>query len=118
MFFALLHYLCIIGFLTCAVILVINPTPTSVRPMVIAMIACVVSWLFSFVRRRSVRCPLCKGTPLYDSGAVKHAKAYRLPPLNYGNTAVLSILFLGRFRCMYCSTPYDVLKKSSNSRYR
>jgi hypothetical protein len=117
-FFALVHYLCLIGFLTCATIMVINPKPPSVGPLVISLIICVFSWLVSFIKRRSVRCPLCKGTPLYDSGAVKNARAYRLPPLNYGNTAVLSILFLNRFRCMYCSTSYDMLKKSSNSRYR
>ena len=69
-------------------------------------------------RRRSARCPLCKGSPLYDSGAVKHAKAHRMRPLNHGATAVLSILFLNRFRCMYCGTPYDMLKAPSTARHK
>jgi hypothetical protein len=87
-----------------------------VPPLVIAFVASLVSWLVSFLRRRSARCPLCKGSPLLDSGAVKHAKAYRLPPLGYAATAVLGILFLSRFRCMYCGTPYDLLKRSSSAR--
>lgn len=115
-FFAVLHYLCVIAFLTCVVILILNPVEGSVKILLASLVACLVTWLISFFRRRSVRCPLCKGSPLLDTGAVKHAKAHRLPPLNHGNTAVLGILFLNRFRCMYCGTPYDMLKKSSQQR--
>jgi hypothetical protein len=115
-FFAVVHYLCLIAFLTCVVILILNPVEGSVKILIASLVACLFTWLISFFRRRSVRCPLCKGSPLLDTGAVKHAKAYRLPPLNHGNTAVLGILFLNRFRCMYCGTPYDMLKKSSQQR--
>ena len=115
-FFAVVHYLCVIAFLTCVVILILNPVEGSVKILLASLVACLVTWLISFFRRRSVRCPLCKGSPLLDTGAVKHAKAHRLPPLNHGNTAVLGILFLNRFRCMYCGTPYDMLKKSSQQR--
>lgn len=115
-FFAVVHYLCIIAFLTCVVILILNPVEGSVKILITSLVACVFTWLISFFRRRSVRCPLCKGSPLLDTGASKHSKAYRLPPLNHGNTAVLGILFLHRFRCMYCGTPYDMLKKTSQHR--
>jgi hypothetical protein len=115
-FFAVIHYLCVIAFLTCVVILILNPDPESVTILIASLVACILSWLVSFFKRRSVRCPLCKGSPLCDTGASKHAKAFRLTPLNYGNTAVLGILFLHRFRCMYCGTPYDMLKKSSQHR--
>lgn len=115
-FFAVIHYLCIIAFLTCVAILILNPVEGSVKILVASLVACGFSWLISFFKRRSVRCPLCKGSPLLDTGAAKHTKAYRLPPLNHGNTAVLGILFLSRFRCMYCGTPYDMLKKSSQQR--
>jgi len=117
-FFTLVHYLCLIGFLTCLGILIAYPTAGSVPPAAVFAVASLLSWLVSFVRRRSARCPLCKGSPLYDSGAVKHAKARRLPPLNHGTTAVFSILFLNRFRCMYCGTPYDMLKAPSSARHR
>ncbi len=115
-FFALLHYLCLIGTATCVVIVILNPASASVPPLVVAVVASLVTWLISFFRRRSARCPLCKGSPLLDSGAVKHAKAYRLPPLGHATTAVFGILLLSRFRCMYCGTPYDLLKRSSSAR--
>jgi hypothetical protein len=117
-FFTLVHYLCLIGFLTSLGILIAHPAPGSVPPVVAFAVATLVTWLVSFVRRRSARCPLCKGSPLYDSGAVKHAKAHRMRPLNHGATAVLSILFLNRFRCMYCGTPYDMLKAPSTARHK
>jgi hypothetical protein len=117
-FFMLVHYLCIVALVTCVVIFVLNPGQVSVPPLIGSIVATLFTWLVAFVKRRSVRCPLCKGSPLLDGGAVKHVKAYRLPPLNYGNTAVMGILFLSRFRCMYCGTPYDLLKKPSSQRFR
>ena len=118
-FFTLVHYLCGIAFITCVVILLLHPTPmTMVKPLVASALALAVTWLISFLRRRSARCPLCKGSPLLDSGAAKHAKAFRLRPFNHGTTAVLGILFLNRFRCMYCGTPYDLQKRSAVERRR
>ncbi|MCW1884389.1 hypothetical protein OKA04_06570 [Luteolibacter flavescens] len=119
MLFALVHYLCLIAFLTCGAIMLLHPHPmTMVRPLIASAIAVAVSWLASFLRRRTARCPLCKGSSLLDTGASKHAKALRIPPLNYGTTAVLSLLFLTRFRCMYCGTPYDLMKRSAVERRR
>jgi hypothetical protein len=117
-FFTLVHYLCVIAFLTCVVILILNPQPVSIPPLIASSVACLVTWLISFLRRRTARCPLCKGSPLVDSGAAKHAKSFRLRPLNHGTTAVLGILFLHRFRCMYCGTPYDMLKRPAGERRR
>ena len=117
-FFTLLHYLCLIGMITCLVLVIASPAKQPlVTPLVASVVATLVTWLISYIRRRSARCPLCKGSPLLESGAVKHAKAYRLRPLNHGATAVLSILFLNRFRCMYCGTHYDLLKRSSIDRH-
>lgn len=115
-FLSVIHYLCVVAFLTCVVILVLNPVEGSVRILVTSLVACIVTWLIAYIKRRSVRCPLCKGSPLCEGGAAKHSKAYRLPPLNHANTAIFGILFLQRFRCMYCGTPYDMLKKSSQQR--
>ncbi len=113
----LLHYLCVVAFITSAVIFIIHPVKDCVPPLIGSMLACAFSWLVAYLKRRSARCPLCKGSPLLDSGATKHVKAYRLKPLNHGTTAVLGILFLHRFRCMYCGTPYDMLKKPSREKY-
>jgi hypothetical protein len=115
--FTLVHYLCLIAVLTCLVIVLLDPARAPVTPLIASAAAALVTWLIAFIRRRSARCPLCKGSPLFDSGAVKHSKAHRLPPLNHGTTAVLGILFTNRFRCMYCGTPYDLLKRSSTQRH-
>jgi hypothetical protein len=116
-FFTMVHYLCGIAFLTCGVILLSHPTPMMMaKPLVASGVAFAVTWLISFMRRRSARCPLCKGSPLLDTGAAKHVKAFRLRPFNHGTTAVLGILFLNRFRCMYCGTPYDLQKPSAVER--
>jgi hypothetical protein len=118
-YFTLLHYLCLVGLVTCVVLLIVTPTKQAMMvPLAGFFLASLVTWLISHLRRRSARCPLCKGSALLESGAVKHAKAYRLRPLNHGTTAVLGILFLSRFRCMYCGTPYDLLKRSSTGRHQ
>jgi hypothetical protein len=67
-------------------------------------------WLIAFFKRRAVGCPLCKGTPLLNSGAMPHQRARRLPPFNHGVSAMLSIMVTQRFRCMYCASEFDLLK--------
>ena len=93
-----------------------RPRDSMVAPLIVAIVLCAVTWFVAFLRRRSVRCPLCKGTPLLDSRASRHVKARRLPPFNHGTTAVLGVIFTQRFRCMYCGTPYDMLKPRSPQR--
>jgi hypothetical protein len=117
-FFTLVHYLCLIALATCGVILALHPSPTVISPLAASAVASLATWLVAFLKRRGARCPLCKGTPLLDTGAAKHAKAFRLRPLNHGSTAVLGILFLHRFRCMYCGTAYDLLKRPTQERRR
>lgn len=67
-------------------------------------------WLASYLKRRKVLCSLCKGTPLLDSGARHHQHARRFFPLNYGTSAVVSVLVCQSFRCMYCGENFDLLK--------
>lgn len=115
-FVTLLHYLSLVALVTLIVLFVIRPRDSLVTPVIASLGACGVTWFAGFLRRRSVRCPLCKGTPLLDSRAARHVKARRFPPFNYGTTAVLGIIFFQRFRCMYCGTPYDLLKEKSTQR--
>lgn len=70
----------------------------------------VLAWFIAFFKRRSAFCPLCKGTPLINSGARAHVRAKRIFPFNHGTTATLSILATQRFRCMYCGSDFDLLK--------
>jgi hypothetical protein len=72
-----------------------------------------ITLLISFFKRRNARCPLCRGTPLLNSGALAHKNSFCLRPFNHGYTAVLSIAFTQRLTCMYCGTRYDLLKESS-----
>jgi len=71
-------------------------------------------WIIGYVVRKKATCPLCKGTPMLDSQASKHVKAFRIPPLNYGNTNIVRALITRRFRCHFCGSPFDMLKTNVN----
>jgi hypothetical protein len=66
--------------------------------------------------RRAAKCPLCRGTPMVDTRASKHANATRIPPLSHGLSARLELMLVQRFRCMYCGTPYDLYKKPGENK--
>ena len=80
------------------------------RIIIACVVFCFISFIISFYKRRAARCPLCIGTPLINTGALTHKRSRVLGPLNEGFTAVLSIAFTQKFRCMYCGTRYDLLK--------
>lgn len=71
-------------------------------------------WFVSFLKRRRAHCALCQGTPFLDTGAHIHLEARKIPLLNHGHSNVISAVFTLQYRCMYCGTPYDFLKKSGN----
>lgn len=109
----LMFYLAMIGLTTAVVAFVISTKELQHRAAYIIaglLGACVFFWIYAFLMRRKATCPLCKCTPLLDNLALKHQKAKKTWPLNYGNTAILSVLFNQRWRCMYCGTPFDILK--------
>ncbi len=110
------HYLCVIGLVTALAVFIIEPTPQGARLVALLVGLCGLTWLIAFFARRRAFCPLCKGTPLIASGALPHRNAVRLRPLNHGHTAVLGILACQKFRCMYCGSPFDMLKEPSHSR--
>jgi len=112
-FFSALTYFGVVAAITSLVVFILHPQRLEVVCFVISLGFSALAWLIAFFKRRSAYCPLCKGTPLINTGAFTHAKAYRLPPLNHGTTATLSIIFTQRFRCMYCGSRYDMLKKPS-----
>lgn len=109
--FTILHYLSLMAALTLGFILVREKDQSVTIPFVIAMISVAITWIWGFVIRRSAKCPLCKGTPLLDSQASKHQLAVKFGPFSYGTTAILSLIFTHRFRCMFCGTLFDLLKK-------
>jgi hypothetical protein len=61
---------------------------------------------FAFPLSRGLNCSLCHGGLMQSRRCQKHARAFRLPLLTHRASAVISLLTTGRFRCMYCGTPY------------
>lgn len=115
-FFASLHYL---GLILCATALwrcYKEPSETASRILLGGIAFSALTWIIAFFKRRNVFCPLCKGTPLLNSGARPHLRARRILPLNHGTTAILSILAVQKFRCMYCGSDFDLLKTPSHLR--
>ena len=110
---AAMNYFCIIALITSLVIFCMFPTRAAMQVFVISLLGSSATWLIAFLKRRKAHCPLCKGTPLFNTGAFTHHKAFRLFPFNHGVTAIFSIIFTQRFRCMYCGSRYDMLKKPS-----
>ena len=110
----MIHYFGIISTATAFVCCLMEPSPLASQFVVGGMIFSALSWLIAFFKRRAAHCPLCKGTPLVNSGALTHAKAVRIFPFNHGVTAIFSIIASQKFRCMYCGSDYDLLKPPSH----
>ena len=110
---SLVFYLAVIALITSAVAFFFA-TAEFKKISAEILIACLgislIAWIISYIKRRGALCPLCKSTPFADNLARKHEKAHRLRPLNYGTSAILTALFLQRWRCMYCGTSFDLLK--------
>jgi hypothetical protein len=113
-----IHYLGLIASATSLILFFIHPTPLATHIFVATLGFSAVTWLIAFFKRRSTHCPLCKGTPLINSGALVHSKAFRLSPFNHGVSACLSIIANQKFCCMYCGNTYDLLKRPSHLRNR
>ncbi len=115
-FFAALLFLSLIGTLTGLTLLIITPSPVGLKVVLAGVVVSIFLWITGFLKRRNALCPLCKGTPLLNSGARPHSKARRFYPLNHGMTATLSIIATQRFCCMYCGSDFDLLKTPSHRR--
>lgn len=113
-FLSALHYLGILAAATTLVVFYLNPTRLATHVLVACIVFIAVTWLLAFLKRRTTHCPLCKGTPLINTGAHAHQKATRIWPFNYGVSATLSIIATQTFRCMYCGTAFDLMKTPSH----
>jgi hypothetical protein len=111
-----IHYLCLVTMVTTGIMLILYPDQRASKLLIATTAATIGTWFLALLKRRTTLCPLCKGTPLIESGARLHERAKRLPPFTHGTTSILSVLFLQRFRCMYCGTDYDLLKESTRHR--
>lgn len=107
-------YAAVVGLLTSVAIYLLEPKAHSGILFVGLMALTLGCWLFSYLARRKAKCMLCHGTPFLDSGAHVHAKAWKFPGVNYGNSNAMRSLFTLHYRCMYCGTLYDFLKPVTN----
>jgi hypothetical protein len=110
------HYMCILATVTTLAVFVINPSHLAARMLIFCLGFTAITWLLAYFKRRSTHCPLCKGTPLLNSGALPHKNAIRIFPFNRGVSAILSVIATHKFRCMYCGNGFDILKQSSHQR--
>ena len=117
LFCTYLHYLSLVAVAASIFLVVARPDMFSSLVLATSVVFCGLTWLVALLKRRGLRCPLCKGTPFLASGALTHSKATRLFPFNHATTAVLSCLFTHRFRCMYCGTRYDLLRDNRASQH-
>jgi hypothetical protein len=111
-----IHFIGVLASVTTFVVFLIEPSKLATRVLVLCLGFSAITWLIAYFKRRSTHCPLCKGTPLINSGALPHKKAVRFFPLNHGVTAILSIIATQKFRCMDCGTCYDMLKSPAHLR--
>jgi len=116
--FTSIHYLGLVASVTALVCFFLEPSQAASRILVGGIVFSAITWLIAFFKRRSTFCPLCKGTPLLNTGARTHVRARRLFPLNHGTTATLSIMCCQKFRCMYCGSDYDLLKPRTRLLYQ
>ncbi len=111
-----LHYLGAITMITAFALFFKDQSPLAVKVIVGSLAFSVATWLVAFFKRREAHCPLCKGTPLINSGARAHSRAVRFYPFNHGVSATFSIIATQTFRCMYCGSDFDLLKTPSHLR--
>lgn len=109
-FFHAISYLALISIATCIYLHFHHPSDEASRIIMISIFVYALSAVIAYFKSRKVLCPLCKGTPLRNTGARPHSKAWRLRPFSHGTTATLSILASQKFRCMYCGSNFDLLK--------
>lgn len=79
---------------------------------VISLTTLMVSLIVGTILSAMTKCALCHGNPMLGKNCRKHTLANKIPFLTYRASAVLHLLFTGRFRCMFCSTPFRLGKKS------
>ena len=117
-FFSAIHYIGVLSVATTLVAFLIQPSKLATRVLILCLGFSALTWLISYFKRRNAHCPLCKGTPLFNTGALPHKNAVRLFPFNHGVTATLSIIATQKFRCMDCGTCYDLLKTPAHLRIK
>jgi hypothetical protein len=77
-----------------------------------SLVTFVGSLICGIILSAMTRCVLCHGTPLLGKSCRKHVIANKIPGLTYRASTILHLLFTGKFRCMFCSTPFRLGRRS------
>jgi hypothetical protein len=77
-----------------------------------SLVALVVSLVLGILLSATTKCTLCHGTPLMGNKCRKHTLANKLPLLTYRASSIVHLIFTGKFRCMFCSTPYRLGRRA------
>jgi hypothetical protein len=113
-FLALTSYVALPATLYGTVRLVLEPEGGWEKVALGSLIALVGSLVLGTVLSAVTKCGLCHGTPMLGKNCRKHVLANKLPCLTYRASAILHLIFTGKFRCMYCSTPFRLGGKEEN----
>ena len=82
------------------------------RAAIFTGIATSVICIFMFVfASKATKCPLCRVNHFVNGKSVKHQKAYKIFPLTYSSTAVVTVALNRCLRCMHCGVSFDLTKK-------
>ena len=101
---------------TAAVFWIRQASVIAFQGLILAMVFTIFMWVLAYFKRREAICPLCKGTPLLDCGAIPHSKSKKIFPFNRGITSTLSVITRQKFCCMYCGSEFDLLKNPKRHR--
>ena len=83
-------------------------------PAALSLVVFAASFIVGLLLSAITKCSLCHGSPLLGKRCRKHVLANKLPLLTHRASAILHLVFTGRFRCMFCSTPYRLGTKAEN----
>ena len=81
----------------------------------LSLVAFTVSFIIGLILSAITKCALCHGSPLLGKRCRKHVLANKLPLLTYRASAILHLICTGKFRCMFCSTPFRLGTKTENA---
>ena len=79
---------------------------------IFSLSALLLSLILGTLLSAMTKCSLCQGRPLLGTDCRKHQLANKIPGLTYRASAILHLIFTGKFRCMFCSTPFRLGRKS------
>ena len=112
---ALTSYIALPATIYFTICLLVEPQGAWQVPAALSLVAFAASFIVGLLLSAITKCALCHGSPLLDKRCRKHVLANKLPLLTYRASAILHVIFTGKFRCMFCSTPFRLGTKAESA---